>query len=255
MTTQVARTPWPVAVRAQLGLLWWSRRTMMLFAIVLGLYVMIELMITLFNSKPTEGVSPSSVIITELAGVVVMIAAGWGIAVWRGETKEQRLQMLTAPMDTSAHEFARVTGGALTLLAVIVSFIVVSLIISAVQGEMNQIAEVPWTAWLLFVMGPLLAYAFIVPVSTLTPRALEVILLAIMTFYMSVLLLGLAGYEEEMMRVLAPLSSGRLGIASAFDADRINRFGVGTWFTAYTLWLSLAAAALYAALRWRRGRA
>src|SRR5688572_3953581 len=102
MTTQVARTPWPVAVRAHFGLLWWSRRARMLLMITLGMYAMLEGMLALLNSGGrVEGVALTFLPITDLVGVIVLISAGWGIAVWRGETTEQRIQMLTAPIDVS----------------------------------------------------------------------------------------------------------------------------------------------------------
>jgi hypothetical protein len=139
MTTQVARTPWPVAVRAHFGLLWWSRRAGMMLAITLGLYLMLEGMLVLLNSTPGT-VELSFLPMTDLIGVMVMIAAGWGIAVWRGETNEQRLHLLTAPIDVSHHELARVAAGAVWLITAMVGFVIVGLVVAAAKGEMAVIA-------------------------------------------------------------------------------------------------------------------
>ena len=258
MTTQVARTPWPVAVRAHFGLLWWSRRARMLLMITLGMYAMLEAMLALLNSGgQVEGVAMTFLPITDLVGVIVMISAGWGIAVWRGETKEQRVQMLAAPIDVSHHELARVAAGVLWLVITIASFVVLGVVVAGMKGAFAIFADVSWIKWLLLFTGPLLAYALIVPASTVTPRAMEIVLLSIMLFYMTIMILTAAGYAEFVQKIMEPVVMGRFGLNTALvgGGPRAGGTAMGAWSLAYALWLSLASGALYAALRWRRGRA
>jgi hypothetical protein len=76
-----------------------------------------------------------------------------------------------------------------------------------------------------------------------------------MLFYMTILVLTTAGYEEIVVRVIEPVVMGRLGLNKALvGGGTRTAVSMGTWSLAYLLWLSLASGALYAALRWRRGR-
>jgi hypothetical protein len=48
---------------------------------------------------------------------------------------------------------------------------------------------------------------------------------------------------------------GEFGLGNALNGSRIRRYGFGSWVLAYALWMAISCAALFAVLRWRRGRA
>ncbi|HUF49641.1 MAG TPA: hypothetical protein VMN60_02330 [Longimicrobiales bacterium] len=259
MTTHALRTPWLTAARAQFRLLWWSRRAMMLMMILIGTFIMLEVLMYVFRETlkvDTAGPTVTqSLLLEEMIGVVLLVAFGWGIAVWRGETAEQRAQMLTAPIDSSKHEFARVAAGAAWLLLGIAGFLLVGVTGAVVRGNAGSIAAVSWLTWVLFITGPLLAFSLSVPVATATPRAFEYITFSIIGFYLVVIVLVLRGYEDFVEAYLAPVFAGKYGIGAAFTPG-IGMQGktIGSWLLALVLWYALTAAALYGVLRWRRGR-
>ncbi|HEX6135661.1 MAG TPA: hypothetical protein VFZ24_16935 [Longimicrobiales bacterium] len=263
---------WSDALRAQLVLLVRVGRVRVLLTIAALAVLFSSYMIW---RTPSEDFRILSFVLMEMQVLLVVIAAGWGIATWWHEPPARRDPMLALPVDLTQHELARIAAGALWLLVAFALTLAASVIVQASFGQMPVIRGVAPAAWIALFSGPLLAYLITVTASTGTRRSLELVLAGFVALSLAYGIVsglaferGGAGAVDRLSRYSLFMALGGVGTETvrtasyAPDGSTVQeqfRVVYGSyvdphWYDASVLWWTLAGFAL-AFVLWRRRRA
>jgi hypothetical protein len=260
------RPAWTVVVRAQIVLLRYSGRPLLLFGIFAVLGVLIH-----YVSPAVGGGGPLELLVSPaFPAVVAGVGAVWGACVWWDEGPAKRNQHWRMPVDVTRHDLARVTAGALWLIAAILPLLAISILVSVVgkHGSFSSVANVSPTYWISVFVAGLIGYLILAAIATATARVVELVVVGALLFRLVIALLvsmpqSLRVVQFRHYLVTVPID-GKYGLMSALGGMGIwgNAYLRGspapwwspTWLQSALLWTALAALLLAAACLWNRRR-
>lgn len=247
------------AFTRQFGLLWTSRRPLLLGVALLGLLVL--------GGEPWAD-DPKTRLLTLWPIWLIVIGPVWAIAVFYNEGPSQRLYHWSLPVGRLQHTAARLAAGVVWMWILFGVLIGAGAVMGAMDGDLWQFGEIKAAGWVNFFTGPLLGY---LAVSVLTvasdyPLRWSFGIMFGFPLLMSTLQAWL-GLDEVVETLLKPLGSldwglfpvmlGGLGgsvaelqhtLAVMADPQYVSRGGISVeyWWTATPLWILLFVAIVLA---------
>jgi hypothetical protein len=234
------------ALTRQLGLLWASRRPLLLGVALLAVLVLAG-----------EPWSDSALARLLAPWPVWLVAVGpiWAFAVFHNEGPSHRLYLWSAPVDRFQQTLARLVAGIVWLWALFGLLILTGVVMAAFDGNISQLGEVGVAGWVNMFTGPLLGYLCIsfLTVASDYPIRWFFGILFVGPFVMSILdeWLGLESVVETLSQPLIAeqwglfqVITGELGESALQVAARIQGadraapiYDVTYWWPATALWI------------------
>lgn len=241
----------------QFGLLWTSRRPLVMAVALLALLV-------LAGEPWTDDAKMR--LLTFWPLWLVLIGPVWAFSVFHNEGPSQRLYFWSLPVSRTRHTLARVAAGLAWLWIMYGVLIGAGALIAAMDGDLWQMGELSTAGWLNFFTGPLLGYLAVSVLTVASDYPLRWFfgILFVIPLTLSILVdwLGLRSLAETLLEPLAspdwgllPVMVGGLGttvndlehtLMAMAGADGVARGGpdVAYWWTATPAWILLFVALL-----------
>lgn len=259
--TESTRRPlgFGAAFTRQFGLLWRSRRPLLLGGALLGLLVL--------SGDPWAD-DPKTRLLTLWPLWLTIIGPIWAIAVFYNEGPSQRLYHWSLPVDRVQHTAARLAAGVAWLWILYVVLIGAGAVMGAMDGDLWQLGEVSAAGWVNFFTGPLLGYLAVSVLTVASDYPLRWFFGIMFGFPLLISTLkewlGLDNVVDTLLKPLGeqdwgllPVMVGGLGgtvtelqhtLRAMADPDVVTRGGieVAYWWTATPLWILLFAAIVLA---------
>lgn len=236
------------AVKRQFGLLWTSRRPLLLGIALLAVLAL--------AGEPWSD-DPTARLLAPWPIWLVLVGPVWAFAIFHNEGPSNRLYHWAAPVDRTLHTTARLTAGLLWLWLLYLGLVAVGVIMAGLDGNLAQLGQVGPSAWINLFTGPLLGYlliSFLTVASDYPIRWFFGIFFAV-PFLLSLLdeWLGLEDLVEILLRPLAAegwglffVMVGRLGEEAMHISARLQGsegwdppFTVTHWWPATVAWIVL----------------
>lgn len=191
----------------QFGLLWTSRRPLLLLVGTAGLMALAgeplgsNQVARMLSTWPALGV---------LAGPI------WALVIFHNEGPTQRLYHWSQPVSRHVHAMARVAAGAGWLLAIYAVLVLLGLTFAAIDGNGWQLAGLPVASWVNFFTGPLIGYLGVSALAVASDypfRWLFVILFLIPL--VAALVFGWLNLEHIMRTAAQPVTNADWGLGAA----------------------------------------
>lgn len=245
----------------QLRLLWSSRTPWLLVGLLLAPMAAVGAMI--LYSRDGIGL-----LVLQLAPVVSVASAGWGLLIWREETPSRRMYHWGLPVEAPTYDLLRVVAGAIWLMAALTLFLVIGVGIGLLSNE-------PWLVTrslplLLphYLLSSLILYLLVAVLSTALNRPAESLIVCFLGFVVLNIIVAVTGLEKvrvglqhavyEPPYAIGWALSGAAGSAAmrsvAPDRIALSSF-YSLWLPSALGWLLIATFAVIAAAHLRKGRA
>ena len=268
MTTRVLppRASWRIAFRAQFDLLRASRRPVIAVGLMLFMWAVIEYASVKAGFWSTLGRAH----VFNAAWIVLhgLLGCGWALAVWRDTQRSTRTIHWSMPVDVTAHDIARLAAGIAWLTMLTAVSVAALLVLASLHGFTGDVFSSPPVFWLAHFAAAWIGYLLVAPLSTISGRPAEIILLTYIGVSGGLALLSLHGDSklfDRFARMMEVIFFGKYGLATAFfggkDLDGQwtsslalpDGFAV-TWIASALLWTAIGLLTLGCALAFVRRR-
>jgi hypothetical protein len=245
------------AFSRQLGLLWSSRRPLLLVVALLALLVL--------SGEPWSS-DPKARLFTLWPLWLTLVGPAWAFAVFYNEGPSSRLYHWSLPVGRAQHTLARVAAGLAWLWIAFAVLIAAGTLMALMDDALWQFSEISTAGWVNFFTGPLIGYLAVslITVASDYPMRWFFGIVLVFPFTLSVLDEWL-GLEAMVETILKPLTAEDWGLGVALlgglgtavseldntlramaDPEFYSRgtFGVEYWWVATLLWTLIIGAAV-----------
>lgn len=198
------------AVRAQMRLALRSRALLFGVAVCVLPWLFMVLITELGNRvMGSRDVGPELLISSAAGMVTLALGVVWGVVVWRDEPPRTRFYHWSMPMDTAAHDLARVAAFLLWFLVILLLYLVAGVTVMAIYGVPLNLADVGATPWVATYMSGIIGFFIGAAYSTAFERPGEYVLGTIILIWGLGLIAAL--YQLEGLRRLLGAVIGGTG--------------------------------------------